>query len=240
MAQLYSYPWYFAVYITLSRIRLTANLAARVCVCVATGRRVTKDSSFGPVAIFAAIDQGHHPPLRSLSDLPLEARRYAALDAWCTLRAWEGWQEQFHAAGEGSKDSPGTTAHGAVPAGVGAERAANERSASTEAQAHPLPVEARCDGSGGRGAEGKDPVSEGKDPVMAVMERCQRARSVPTFSFEQQGSRFQCTVTITGGCEVGMTGVAVTGCEAQSKKQAKKAAAIAWMSAADGLAAKPV
>ena len=144
MAQLYSYPWYFAVYITLSRIRLTANLAARVCVCVATGRRVTKDSSFGPVAIFAAIDQGHHPPLRSLSDLPLEARRYAALDAWCTLRAWEGWQEQFHAAGEGSKDSGG------------------------------------------------------------------------------------------------QSGVAVTGCEAQSKKQAKKAAAIAWMSAADGLAAKPV
>ena len=162
-----------------------------MCVCVATGRRVTKDSSFGPVAIFAAIDQGHHPPLRSLSDLPLEARRYAALDAWCTLRAWEGWQEQFHAAGEGSKDSPGTTAHGAVPAGVGAERAANERSASTEAQAHPLPVEARCDGSGGRGAEGKDPVSEGKDPVMAVMERCQRARSVPTFSFEQQAQPFE-------------------------------------------------
>ena len=171
------------------------------------------------MGIFAAIDQGHHPPLQSLSDLPLEAQDYAALDAWCTLRAWEGLQEQFHETGA------------AADAGFLAEQAPAERSASAVAQAHPLPIEARCDGSGGRGAEGKD-------PVMAFMERCQRARSIPTFLFEQQGLRFQCTVTVAGGCEEGMTGVAVTGPEAESKKQAKKAAAIAWMSAADGLDAK--
>ena len=68
---------------------------------------------------------------------------------------------------------------------------------------------------------------------MAFMERCQIARSIPTFSFQKRGSGFQCTVTVEG-CDEEMAGMGVTGSEERSKKQAKKAAAIAWMVAADG------
>jgi hypothetical protein len=183
------------------------------------GYRIAKDSSFGPVAIFAAIDQGKRPPLRSLSELPLEAQRYAALDAWCTLRAWEGWRQQFQVLGGGERISE------KLAGSCGVAFAADGLDTAGTTTARDLGVAAGT--SGGAGAAGPDE----KDPVMAFMERCQRARGTPTFSFQKEGVGFHCSVTVTDGEQI-MSGVTVTGCEERTKKQAKKAAATAWMAVA--------
>jgi hypothetical protein len=47
------------------------------------------------VMYFARVEQGKQRPPRSLSEVPASARRYAAMDAWCTLLAFDSlklWQ----------------------------------------------------------------------------------------------------------------------------------------------------
>ena len=203
-----------------------------------TGYRIAKDSSFGPVAIFAAIDQGKHPPLRSLSDLPLEAQRYATLDAWCTLRAWEGWQAQFQVLGGEDRISE------KLAAGFGLGTIADARDAAAGcndtldtttagdliAELGGSAVSARSSVDGLVDSGAPDAKST-KDPVMVFMERCQRTRGTPTFSFQNEGVEFQCSVTVVGG-EEAMSGMSITGTGERTKKQAKKAAAMAWMAVA--------
>lgn len=65
--------------------------------------RVRKEKNFEDVMkLFAGIDQGKLPPLTGLAALPATARRYAAMDAWCTLRAWERLISQAEADADGS------------------------------------------------------------------------------------------------------------------------------------------
>ena len=61
------------------------------------GSRITKKDSGW--ALFAGINQGFYPQLKGLQDIPVKEQQYAALDAWCTLRAWEGFLKQV---GKGS------------------------------------------------------------------------------------------------------------------------------------------
>ena len=179
--------------------------------------------------MFAAIDQGKHPPLRSLSELPLEAQRYATLDAWCTLRAWEGWQEQFQVNGGEERISETFAAGfglGIVFDGRDAAGGRDDTPGTTAAGGLSVELDgSSVDGLTDSGAPGA------KDPVMAFMERCQRTRGTPAFSFQNEGVEFRCSVTVIGGEEV-MSGVTVTGAGERTKKQAKKAAAIAWMAVA--------
>lgn len=203
-----------------------------------TGYRIVKDSSFGPVAIFAAIDQGKHPPLRSLSELPLEAQRYATLDAWCTLRAWEGWQEQFQVNGGEERISETFAAGfglGIVADGRDAAGGRDDTPGTTAAGGLSVELDGSSVGAIGAGSSIDGLTDSGapgaKDPVMAFMERCQRTRGTPAFSFQNEGVEFRCSVTVIGGEEV-MSGVTVTGAGERTKKQAKKAAAIAWMAVA--------
>ena len=72
----------------------------------------------------------------------------------------------------------------------------------------------------------------GHDPVNVMTERCQRDKFVPEFAFTGEATGpFHCTVSVTGCSE--MEGIAVSGGEAGSKREAKKLAALAWMAAAD-------
>ena len=73
-------------------------------------------------------------------------------------------------------------------------------------------------------------MAQQKDPVMALNELCQKSSwPMPAFSVQQVGNpprfRVQASVTVDG-----VEGK-VAGQEAPSKKQAKKAAASAWLQA---------
>lgn len=66
---------------------------------MATGKMFGR---FSKVSRFAMIEQGKAKPLNGVSDLePLE-QRYAALDAWCTLRAYHRIMDVMPAGGETS------------------------------------------------------------------------------------------------------------------------------------------
>ena len=43
---------------------------------------------------FAAIEQGKKPRLKELDDIPDRIRRYAAMDACCTMMAYRGLRKQ--------------------------------------------------------------------------------------------------------------------------------------------------
>jgi hypothetical protein len=94
-------------------------------------------------------------------------------------------------------------------------------------------------GEGGRGAVDlvgpqERPLHQdiATDPVVLMSQRCQRDKFVPEFAFTGEATGpFHCTVSVTGCSE--MEGIAVSGGEAGSKREAKKLAALAWMAAAD-------
>lgn len=57
--------------------------------------RVTKDTrDKESVLFFAAIEQGKKPRLKALDEIPDRIRRYAAMDAWCTMMAYRGLRQQ--------------------------------------------------------------------------------------------------------------------------------------------------
>jgi hypothetical protein len=57
--------------------------------------RVTKDKrDKKSVLFFAAIEQGKKPRLKELDDIPDRIRRYAAMDACCTMMAYRGLRKQ--------------------------------------------------------------------------------------------------------------------------------------------------
>ncbi len=63
--------------------------------------RVTKDTRKASlrrdkesVLFFAAIEQGKKPRLKGLDEIPDRIRRYAAMDAWCTMMAYRGLRQQ--------------------------------------------------------------------------------------------------------------------------------------------------
>ena len=57
--------------------------------------RVTKDTrDKESVLFFAAIEQGKKPRLKELDEIPDRIRRYAAMDAWCTMMAYRGLRQQ--------------------------------------------------------------------------------------------------------------------------------------------------
>ena len=57
--------------------------------------RVTKDTrDKESVLFFAAIEQGKKPRPKELDDIPDRVRRYAAMDAWCTMTAYRGLRRQ--------------------------------------------------------------------------------------------------------------------------------------------------
>ena len=57
--------------------------------------RVTKDKrDKKSVLFFAAIEQGKKPRLKELDDIPDRIRRYAAMDACCTMMAYRGLRQQ--------------------------------------------------------------------------------------------------------------------------------------------------
>ena len=57
--------------------------------------RVTKDTrDKESVLFFAAIEQGKKPRLKELEEIPNRIRRYAAMDAWCTMMAYRGLRQQ--------------------------------------------------------------------------------------------------------------------------------------------------
>ena len=56
--------------------------------------RVTKDQrDKSSVFFFAAIEQGKKPRLKGLDEIPGRIRRYAAMDAWCTMKAYLGLKQ---------------------------------------------------------------------------------------------------------------------------------------------------
>ena len=56
--------------------------------------RVTKDQrEKKSVFFFAAIEQGKKPRLKGLDEIPDRIRRYAAMDAWCTMMAYLGLRQ---------------------------------------------------------------------------------------------------------------------------------------------------
>ena len=56
--------------------------------------RVTKDQKDKKsVFFFAAIEQGKKPRLKGLDEIPDRIRRYAAMDAWCTMMAYIGLRQ---------------------------------------------------------------------------------------------------------------------------------------------------
>ena len=56
--------------------------------------RVTKDQrDKKSVFFFAAIEQGKKPRLKGLDEIPGRIRRYAAMDAWCTMMAYIGLRQ---------------------------------------------------------------------------------------------------------------------------------------------------
>ena len=56
--------------------------------------RVTKDQrDKKSVFFFAAIEQGKKPRLKGLDEIPDRIRRYAAMDAWCTMMAFIGLKQ---------------------------------------------------------------------------------------------------------------------------------------------------
>ena len=56
--------------------------------------RVTKDpKDKKSVFFFAAIEQGKKPRLKGLDEIPGRIRRYAAMDAWCTMKAYLGLKQ---------------------------------------------------------------------------------------------------------------------------------------------------
>lgn len=57
--------------------------------------RVAKDTrDKESVLFFAAIEQGKKPRPKELDDIPDRVRRYAAMDAWCTMTAYRGLRQQ--------------------------------------------------------------------------------------------------------------------------------------------------
>ena len=57
--------------------------------------RVTKDTrDKESVLFFAAIEQRKKPRLKELDEIPNRVRRYAAMDAWCTMMAYHGLRQQ--------------------------------------------------------------------------------------------------------------------------------------------------
>ena len=57
--------------------------------------RVTKDTrDKESVLFFAAIEQGKKPRPKELDEIPNRVRRYAAMDAWCTMMAYHGLRQQ--------------------------------------------------------------------------------------------------------------------------------------------------
>mmetsp|Transcript_1356 Transcript_1356/g.5895 ORF Transcript_1356/g.5895 Transcript_1356/m.5895 type:complete len:311 (-) Transcript_1356:641-1573(-) len=57
--------------------------------------RATKDTrDKESVLFFAAIEQGKKPRLKALDEIPDRIRRYAAMDAWCTMMAYRGLRQQ--------------------------------------------------------------------------------------------------------------------------------------------------
>ena len=57
--------------------------------------RATKDTrDKESVLFFAAIEQGKKPRLKELDEIPNRIRRYAAMDAWCTMMAYRGLRQQ--------------------------------------------------------------------------------------------------------------------------------------------------
>ena len=63
--------------------------------------RVTKDTRNASlrrekesVLFFAAIEQGKKPRPKELDEIPNRVRRYAAMDAWCTMTAYRGLRQQ--------------------------------------------------------------------------------------------------------------------------------------------------
>ena len=56
--------------------------------------RVTKDQrDKKSVFFFAAIEQGKKPRLKALDEIPDRIRRYAAMDAWCTMMGYLGLKQ---------------------------------------------------------------------------------------------------------------------------------------------------
>ena len=63
--------------------------------------RVTKDQrDKSSVFFFAAIEQGKKPRLKGLDEIPGRIRRYAAMDAWCTMMAYLGLRQMAQYEGE--------------------------------------------------------------------------------------------------------------------------------------------
>eukprot|EP00961_Rhodomonas_salina_P050522 678507-Rhodomonas_salina.1 len=73
-----------------------------VMACPELGVRVatqTAEQRFNNVSLFAQIEQGLLPQLSGLHEVPPAVQSYAAMDAFVTLRAWEGLQRAASRAG---------------------------------------------------------------------------------------------------------------------------------------------
>jgi hypothetical protein len=80
----------------LGPVKVSRGLSKIMTFC-SSGIRIGKPTKaaqrFKSIGRFAMIEQGKASPLKGLSDLHSEEQRYAALDAWCTLRAYNLLQE---------------------------------------------------------------------------------------------------------------------------------------------------
>ena len=66
--------------------------------------RVTKDQKDKKsVFFFAAIEQGKKPRLKGLDEIPDRIRRYAAMDAWCTMMGYLGLRQVAQDEGLGAR-----------------------------------------------------------------------------------------------------------------------------------------
>lgn len=70
--------------------RILGLALPQVPVRVEKEKKKGRSDPHSSVMFFGAIEQGRRPQLRGLAEVPAPVRRYAALDAWCTLLAWDG------------------------------------------------------------------------------------------------------------------------------------------------------
>jgi hypothetical protein len=81
----------------MGEVAVARGLSKLVCLTMPElGVRIAKESGaqrLKDIGIFADIEQGHRPPLRSVHELTKRQQRYAALDAWCTLQVWKRLRE---------------------------------------------------------------------------------------------------------------------------------------------------
>lgn len=84
----------FAILELMGKVNVPRGLSKIVTLCmpelnVRIEKPKTQKGRYKNIGPFALIEQGKAEPLRGLFDLQEKDQQYAALDSWCTLKAYQ-------------------------------------------------------------------------------------------------------------------------------------------------------